>query len=511
MANDTAKEQFQQAQDLCKREQFAEAWKVLEELYREVPNSRRLAYQRGLCLLGLERYDEALSCCKSLEGKMEESYVRALQNKITSARRASGDNEHFATPTAVGDDAQLLEPMGLTVDVATPPPQETPAPPLAQLSEEAANIFAIDSVFPTSMDETTVTGRVVEGAFYTGDSVSLVSPSGLPLLAPIIRIGTAETPLKMVREGQQAVMVLKVEPHHVVPGSRATSSSSSDSHKETVVVSGDSNSPGVQEVKTKAELDSELKEVEGMIAERRVREAHQKLTDYLAAQPSSCDAHRLLARVYLENNRELRDKKKALQYAKRAFELGGAEDPGVLEVLANALGANGEAQHGLRFLERLHALANEGEPRDVMAKRIQNFRVKHKLGDVWEFLDGLGNIIFESSNIEDIRKALENGSMAKNVQCRKNKIGGWQPIEQSLAVAHEPIAALYSKQTNPLLLYTVVGAVAGLTVGMLLSIARPGGFDNNVLLALTCVGTVILGGFIGAGTGMIRANASKKK
>jgi len=256
MANETAKDQFQKAQDLCKREQFAEAWKILEELYREIPNSRRLAYQRGLCLLGLKRYDDALSCCKSLEGKMEDSYVLALKNKIASARRASDGNASYAAPAVPGDDDQLLSPMGLTVGVTTPSPKEAPAPPLVQIVEEAANLFAIDSVFPTSMDETTVTGHVVEGAFYTGDSVSIVSPSGLPLLAPIVRIGTAETPLKMVREGQQAVMVLKVEPHHVIPGSRATSSSSSDSHKETVVVSGDSKAPGLQkEVKTKAELD----------------------------------------------------------------------------------------------------------------------------------------------------------------------------------------------------------------------------------------------------------------
>ena len=62
-----------------------------------------------------------------------------------------------------------------------------------------------------------------------------------------------------------------------------------------------------------------------------------------------------MRRVYLFGGQDVRDEAKALEHVKRAYEAGGTNDDAVLETLPQALGANGEADHGLRLLERLHS------------------------------------------------------------------------------------------------------------------------------------------------------------
>ena len=167
----------------------------------------------------------------------------------------------------------------------------------------------------------------------------------MPLVAPIARIGTAETPLKMVRAYQKAIMLIQVEPHHVVPGSMATCITQEESYAETMVVGMNADAPS-----TASQSEGKLLELERKLRQGDYVGVKDKLAQALAEQPDSCPAHRLMARIYLEGGEGIQDPKRALDHIRRAYELGGADDPVVVDTLAQAMAANGEAQHGLRFL-----------------------------------------------------------------------------------------------------------------------------------------------------------------
>ena len=128
---------------------------------------------------------------------------------------------------------------------------------------------------------------------------------------------------------------------------------------------------------------------------------------------------------------------------REAYELGGAEDSGVIATLAQALAANGEAPQGLRFLERLYEGKLSFEARSALAHRIQEFRAQHHLGHVWEFADQYGDVIFEAVSPKDIEKALRSGTIVLGAKCRRDRIGEWRPAEDVLAAELPELAALF--------------------------------------------------------------------
>lgn len=420
MANEDAKEKFKQAQDLCTSGGFQQAWPLLEELHATLPESRRLTTQRVHCLIGLGRYDDAEKEAARLQGKVEAAEVQALFDLVYDARQ--GVNAAPAAP-----------PLGDTFETAPTPAQpiKTSASPAA----EDANVFHVEQAFPASVNETTVTGSVLSGAFYSGDYVNLISPEGVPLLAPIVRIGNQETPLRVARQGQRTNMLLRVEPQFVVPGSNVTSSSRGESYAETIVVKTGAAAGGAKAGGGPAagEADAAMMQLDKMLDGKRWQEAASKIDEYIASNPKNLAGYRLKARLHLEaEGSQYLSPSAGLESIKRAFELGGDKDPRVLDTLAHALGATGQAEHGLRFLEQLYKTTTEPAAKQALAKRIHSFRTKFGLGTFWQFVNGFGDVIFESTDLEQIQKAITNGTIPKNAQCRRNGVGDLMPLEEGL-------------------------------------------------------------------------------
>ena len=434
MNNEEAKGLYSQAIGHFQAMQFEQALRIFEELDQARPNSRHVMHHRALCLLRLSRLDEAQQVCGKLEGKLEPEKLRDLRDKIAAARGAD-EGAADSQAGAAGD-----------------------------------NVFLIDQVFPTSTMETTVTGHVKSGVFHEGDSLTIVSPNGMPLVAPVMRIGKAETPLKIVRAGTSTVMLLQVEPHHVAPGSSATCVTQEESYAATMVVDADGG--GAQA----AAFLPELLEIERMVKSGKFDEALTRLTAHIEETPGSVGGHRLLARVYLEGGAPLADAKKALEHVRKAYELGGADDPAVVNVLADALAANGEADHGLRFIERLHGSAQEPAARQALAKHIYAFRNKNNLGHVWEFSDDFGDVVFESSDINEILKALSSGTVPMTSKCRRDHAGDWRNAGELLSSEHPEIAKLYRGGR-------AAKAVAG---------GGGGGSSKNMLIAVGVVVVLVI-------------------
>ncbi len=406
MTNEEAKELYQQAVAHMEAGRFMEALAEFEQLDADRPNSRHVTYYRGRCLAEAGRLAEARECYQRIENKMEKERLDELRDIIA--------NKQMEIKTS------------------------TQAPASAQAQEEnGPSTFIIESVFPVATEQTTVTGRVKNGLFRVGDALTLVSPAGIPVLAPILRIGTAEMPLNLVRAGQNAVLLLRTESSHVVPGSAATAEVQEDSYAKTMVVSTDTPKATVRE------SAPELSEVERLMKRGKFDEAKPLLEAYLRSNARSVTAHRLLSRMHLEAEPPVRDSKKALEAIRAAYELGGAEDPAVIYTLAECLAANNEAAQGLRFLERLHGANLPMEARTALAQRIHEFRAQHGLGHVWEFADQYGEVVFEAANPQDIVKALRGGVLSKESKCRRDRIGEWRALEAALAPEYPEIAALF--------------------------------------------------------------------
>ncbi len=354
------------------------------------------------------------------------------------------------------------------------------------MANDSVNMFHVDSVFPLSSEETTVTGHVAKGAFRPGESVSLISGSGIPLLAPISRIGSAETPINIVREGQKTSMLLRLEPHHLAPGSVLTGTGNDEAYAATMIVEG---GKGTQAART----DPELQQIEQQVNARKFQEAFDALQARLAKGAGNATAHRLFARVHLEAEHELNDKKKALEHIKKAYEWGGAGDSAVLETLAQALGANGEIEHGLRFLERLHALASEGDTARYYSERIASYRKRFRVPDLWEFFDGFGDVVFQASKLDEIKKAIANGSIPKNANCRRNKTGDMKSMTEYVGKLHPEV--LGGGKSNASSARKSIAIVAGGVIGLSAGIA----FGMTNVLALSPFLLAIGGAGVGAG------------
>jgi len=322
----------------------------------------------------------------------------------------------------------------------------------------------VESTFPVSTTEATVTGHVESGVFHVGDSLTVTTESGMPILAPIKRIGTADSPLKLVREGQKAVLLLEVEPHHIRTGGKLISQAQEDAYAKTMVV-GASDGGGDS---APEELSSEVLKIEREIKSGKYAEAHAALEQYLAANPKSRAANRVMARLYLDSP-DHRDTAKALEYVQRAYELGGANDTAVVDMLARAMGENGEGEHGVRFMERQAENLTDPTARAALVSRVNEYRVQYGLGHVWEFSDSYGDVVFETRDLSEAARALKNNKIPQDGKVRRDKVGDWRDIETALASQNSDIAAIYqapAKGNNTMLIaggvvLLIVVAVAG--------------------------------------------------
>lgn len=440
MTNDEAKELYINAVQAFDAKDFDRALSMFEALDAERPNSRHVTYHRCICLGHLGRGAEARDHLAKIEGKLE-------REKLTEIRTLLGPHPGTASRA----------------------PEIPVATPMADAPEvHGDNVLVIESAFPKSTTETTITGHIRSGTFRTGDTLTLITESGMPLVAPIVRIGTAETPLKMARAGQKAIMLLQVEPHHVVPGSSATCVSQEESYAETMVVGIHDEASAAS---TASQMGGALLEVDRKIRSGDFGGALEKLSAYLEADPKSCAGHRLLAKIYLEGGDGFRDPKKALEHIRRSYELGGAEDPIVVDTLAQAMAANGEAEHGLRFLERLFTTTREFEAKGALGQRIVDFRSRHHLGHVWEFADNFGDVIFESGDIIEIIKAFKSNTVPRSSLCKKDRVGEWRKVEETIAIEHPEIGSLFKTEIpkrSPVMLYVIISLLVALIVAAII-------------------------------------------
>lgn len=406
----------------------AKALALLDELDAARPNSRQVTFHRGICLVRMGRLDLAQECLDKLRGKLEEDKLAELEAAI-GAKRAL-----VAADTAGGDTVK-------------------PAP----ASTHGENVLLVESTFPVSTSEATVTGHVTSGVFHLGDTVTVTSEGGLPLLAPIRRIGTADAPLKLVREGQKAILLLEVEPHHIRPGGRIVSRAAAEAYAKTMVVSARAEDSGPEE------LSPEILRVERDIKAGNFSEALTAVEGYLVNHPQSKTAYRLKAKVLLEAPEEMRNITAALDCVRRAYELGGAEDPAVIDTLAWAMAENGEGEHGLRFLERQASLTNDPRAAAAIAKRITEYRERFNMGHVWEFSDTYGDVVFETRDLAEAARAMKSNTIPRNGKVRRDRVGDWRDIEQALSPEHPDIRAIFAKpassSNSPALIGFVVVAV----------------------------------------------------
>lgn len=434
LTNDEAKDLYVQAVQHLQAHAPAEALALLDRLDAERPNSRHVLQQRAKALIGLERLEEAEALCARLDGKLEPPHLEELRGAIVNARLLgqSGVRRPEPAPTPA---APAAPPAPRRVALQPPSPVLVP--------KDTRNVMTVESVFPVSVEEATVTGHMESGVFHTGDQVTVVTPDGAPLSVTIKRIGSAETPINLVRAGQRAVLLLAVEPNLVVPGTAISSAKKEEAYAATMMADAAQPEAGDDQP-----LAAALVEVERQMRNHAFDEALAGLTTFLAIQPDNRVAHRMIARVYLDAGMHIRNPAQALEHIRRAYELGGAQDPVVVEVLAEALAETGEAEHGLKFLERLHQGSQDPQARAALTARIRDFRGRNKLGQVWEFADAYGDVLFESADMAEILKALKSGTVPKNAKCRRDRIGEWQPVETTLGPLSPDIAALYAPGTS---------------------------------------------------------------
>ncbi|MCX5757785.1 MAG: hypothetical protein NTU83_04635 [Candidatus Hydrogenedentes bacterium] len=471
MTKEEAKSLLAEAAELVKNSQYLQAHTMLTEIDKVFPNSGRVTQQIALCLIGMGRLEEADAACKRME-QMSGGNLSEVRDLLAAARRMSA-----ASGT-------------------TPPAATTPS---------AANEFFVESVNPVSEQETCVTGHVLRGAFFTGSMVSITTPDGLPLLAPVTRLATQNTPINVVREGPLAAMTLKIEPQYIVVGNKITSSDSGAAFAPTMIV--DTGADAGKSDAAPTDRTPQFQDVLRLISQRAFAQARDVLDGILASDAKNLEANRLIARVYLEADGELQDNAKALEHVMRAYEFGGHDDPAVLDVLAFALGANGRPEHGLRHLERLYETAVDPLAKENCAKRIAAYRGRFKMPSLWQFFDGFGAMILESSDLEQIRKAIVNKSIPRDAVCRKNKIGSMQPIQDSIALESPEIADLFKAPSKSYtLLDTLIGALAGVIVGivfgMVLHVLEP-------IVGLIAGG--VAGTVVGAIAGILHTHAAAAK
>jgi len=189
MTNEEAKDLYNAGVAKFNRGAYEEALIVFNRLDAERPNSRHVQYYRVKCLVATRKLGPAQDLYEKLEGWLEADRLLELKNLLVQERAKL---KTIAAPQALEED----------------PPEES--------------IFIIDSVVPVSTERAAVQGHVQVGRVRPGDALTLFDASGTPVAAPIIRLGTEETPLRLARRGEQVAMLLQATPELVRVGSPAT-------------------------------------------------------------------------------------------------------------------------------------------------------------------------------------------------------------------------------------------------------------------------------------------------
>ncbi len=412
MTNDDARQLYREAIEQYEAGEYAGALEVLDGILDAQPDFHDAAYYRALCLKALGRDAEARACCDALTEHMAPEALQAITDGL----------EPPEAPEAEEEGAIETEE--------------------SEAVDKGDSVFVVQSVYPVSAGESSVVGRVTQGVFHVNTVAKVTGKSGKRVAAPIKRIGPADTPILLAREGQRTVLVLEIAPDELDAGvSIIGEGREAESDPET------DTTPATEKT-ILLERPAELAPVERLIKQGGYSEAAKLLENYVDGHADSVVAKRMLAQVFLEAEPPLRDPQKALKLIREVYQASGVEDPLVTKVLAYAQAENGDPEMGLRFMERLYAATMEVEAKQAVAQRIYEFRHKYNLGDVWEFADEHGDVIFEASAPEEIIRALRNGAVPLNCECRRNHVGQFEPIETALAPVLPEVANLYGIQQS---------------------------------------------------------------
>ena len=400
MTNDEAKELYDRAQALFGENQHSDALEILDKLDRERPNSRHVNYQRALCLAELGRKEEAEQYAQRLDGKIEAAAMDRLREVIGKIHPS-----HMDTPVPAKD-------------VST------------------ANVLTVQGVYPASTDQCTIMAHIRSGVFHVGDELLIVAPGNRRSTAPILRIGTSETPIKLVRAGQTVSLQLKVDPDQIVVGAALSAAAHEDAYAATMAVDREEHPKGT----ATREMTQELVAIERLMKHGEYGDAERLLNAYLMRHPDGYLAHRMLAQLYLDAPAPLGNEKLADEQIGKAYEKGGVKDLAVIRLLAEARGRNGNAEQGLAFLERLDTPGIEPEARSALAQWVFDYRDRFKLGHVWQFADAYGEVIYEASDHDAALRAFSKGAVPRDARCRRDRVGDWQPVGAVLAYESPEIA-----------------------------------------------------------------------
>lgn len=432
MTNEEARRIYGEAVQLFEEKDFFKALELLDAIDAERPNSRHTTFQRALCLVELGRLDEAVLCQKKIEGRISPESAQQLADCIGKAKQASANaSENEVLPDS-----------------------------------DSENVFIVQAVYPVSTEECSVVGTIKKGVFHVDDIANVVGPSGVLLPAPILRIGPADTPLLLAREGQHIMFLLHIGPEQVNPSTSIICETHLDAHAATIMVRPSASNPD-----NILERPAALAPVARMIKQKDYGKAERLLNAYAEQHPTNMATKQMLAQVYLAEDSPVRDPSKALYLIQIVYQAGGAEDPVVNTLLAHAQAENGDTQTGLRFMERLYASVEDDRAKQALAQRIHDFRSKYNLGDLWEFADSYDEVIFKANNPAEVVRAIANGSVPLEATCRHNSIGDFTPIETTLSPLFPEVAALFKpakRQWDPVFLVLLFLLLLGLLLAIVL-------------------------------------------
>ena len=448
ITNEEAKNLYEQARGLVEAEQFDEALEKLNILDRERPNSRRVTYYRALCLARTGRTDLAKACMASLTDRIEPEALEKLKQIIA---RVEADSK------AAAGGHEL--------------PSELEKDNYEPLTVLEPNLLQIQSVIPVSVDTCTIVAVIRSGVFRTGDSLKLPGSRGGEDSAEILRIGTVNAALRFAREGMVIPMLVKAQAEKLVPGMNAgcrQQKQMKPSHKSHVLP---------EEHDSVIRWDETLEKADRLLHRKDYAAAAEIVESYIQTHPESVLAHRLMAEILQDAPPPLGDLAKALELAGQAHEKGGYVDPPTVYLYSELLARHGEFEKGLRHLEELYETLEDPHARNALAERIRQYRRDYNMGVLWQLSDLSGEVMFETSDRDQLIAALRESEILRNARCRLDRVGGWQDAKSLLVTAIPEIAEIYGvavsqkpEETNRKLTLAIILLVVGLILAIVMPI-----------------------------------------
>jgi hypothetical protein len=331
------------------------------------------------------------------------------------------------------------------------------------------NQFEVKNVRSLGLHGTEATGHVTSGELTTGAWVSFSSPKDIPVTAQIRRIGTADAPLNRARGHEVITLLLEVSADQVAEGT--TLETCEDEVSAPALLLTQMGSDARADLPVPPE---ELVSIERAIDAGKYAESMRELEEMPTDPKTYHIVKRLMAKICLNADDELRDPEQALDLILEAYSMRGSADPDVNETLAQALGENGDPAGGLRYLDRLYMSALDQDAGRYYENLIQQYRKRFNIPDQWDVLDPLGDVILTAHEKSAVADGYLEHAFPAGSQVRTNRVGKLVPVEEFTAnveptpdVVLEPAdGAAPAKPSRRTLVIAGIGAALGAFLGM---------------------------------------------